>query len=194
MRAPVANDMGSPERMARQTLEHMLERCTALRAEASEREPELASYSGWLVKQGQFVRNWKRRFFMLEDHRVRYYEDAQLEGSVLSGRNMRGELEIECWVLHPADPSRAEHEHIELLGWMGKPRHWREKGGAARSMLVRSDEETTSTAREPGPSVLQGWAAALRDHGVREVSIEERFEMQEVSLAAVEGRRRSLLV
>ena len=71
---------------------------------------------------------------MLADRRVRYYEDARLDGSVLSGLNMRGELDIECWVLHPADPSRAEHEHIELLGWMGKPRHWREKGGAARSM------------------------------------------------------------
>ena len=186
--------MGSPERMRREALEHMVERCTALSAEVSEREPELDSYSGWLVKQGQVVRNWKRRFFMLADRRVRYYEDARLDGSVLSGLNMRGELDIECWVLHPADPSRAEHEHIELLGWMGKPRHWREKGGAARSMLVRSDAETTSTAREPGPSVLQSWAAALRAHGLRELSIEERAEMQEVSMAAVEAGRRSLLV
>ena len=194
VRVAPACGMGSPERMRREALEHMVERCTALSAEVSEREPELASYSGWLVKQGQVVRNWKRRFFMLADRRVRYYEDARLADSVLSGLNMRGELDIECWVLHPADPSRAEHEHIELLGWMGKPRHWREKGGAARSMLVRSDAETTSTAREPGPSVLQSWAAALRAHGLRELSIEERAEMQEVSMAAVEAGRRSLLV
>lgn len=34
---------------------------------------------GWLTKQGGFVKNWKRRFFVLENNRLSYYDKEDLK-------------------------------------------------------------------------------------------------------------------
>jgi hypothetical protein len=42
------------------------------------------SHTGWLKKQGHVVRNWKRRFFVLERGRISYF-DSDKQGSALKG-------------------------------------------------------------------------------------------------------------
>lgn len=40
---------------------------------------------GWLVKKGGNVRNWKRRWFILTEWRLYYYEDAKIVGKKPKG-------------------------------------------------------------------------------------------------------------
>ena len=49
--------------------------------------------AGWIMKEGQKVKNWKRRFFILAKGRLTYYEKEESKGSN-KGVFKLGELDL----------------------------------------------------------------------------------------------------
>lgn len=66
---------------------------------------------GYLIKQGHFIRNWKRRLFMLCDRYVKYYKGEELKGCI--------NLEDIIKIIPKVDPS-GRRNSLEIQTRKGK--------------------------------------------------------------------------
>lgn len=71
-------------------------------------EPPLAT--GWLLKQGHVRRSWKRRFFVLVNNQLRYFEDVEPGSNSTRGLDLRGTVMISGCRPHGHRPRMLELE------------------------------------------------------------------------------------
>ena len=55
------------------------------------RAASLVQHTGWLVKQGDLMPTWKKRFFVLESKQLRWYND---EATWKAGKKAKGEITV----------------------------------------------------------------------------------------------------
>ena len=95
--------------------------------------------AGWIMKEGQNFKSWKRRFFILKEGVLTYYEKETVKGSNV-GENKLGELELKGYKIERPHP-----EQMLLLS---------EKDTNARKLLLECSDDTCQKA----------WISALNEH------------------------------
>ncbi len=105
--------------------------------EAKNQIPKVSA--GWIMKEGQNFKSWKRRFFILKEGLLTYYEKETVKGSNV-GENKLGELELKGYKIERPHP-----EQMLLLS---------EKDTNARKLLLECSDETCQKA----------WISALNEH------------------------------
>lgn len=61
---------------------------------------------GWLVKEGRFIRSWKKRWFVLQGDSLQYF--------TATNRKLKGTIKLESCVVKPAD-RKDKKECLELI-------------------------------------------------------------------------------
>ena len=105
--------------------------------EAKNQIPKVSA--GWIMKEGQNFKSWKRRFFILKEGVLTYFEKETVKGSNV-GENKLGELELKGYKIERPHP-----EQMLLLS---------EKDTNARKLLLECSDDTCQKA----------WISALNEH------------------------------
>uniref|UniRef100_S4R9F9 Rho GTPase activating protein 22 n=1 Tax=Petromyzon marinus TaxID=7757 RepID=S4R9F9_PETMA len=101
--------------------------------------------SGWLKKQGGFVRSWHARWFVLRGEQLCYYKDED-ENKILGSLFLPGSRVLE----RPPTPDDPNKYLLEILS--GEARGGERAGGSAESTVLMASSQ----------SDMEEWARALR--------------------------------
>lgn len=105
--------------------------------EAKNQVPKVSA--GWIMKEGQNFKSWKRRFFILKDGVLTYFEKETVKGSNV-GETKLGELVLKGYKIERPHP-----EQMLLLS---------EQDTNARKLLLECSDDTCQKA----------WISALNEH------------------------------
>jgi hypothetical protein len=122
---------------------------------------------GWLSKQGHVVKNWKKRWFVLQEGVLRYYTHPLQEAPF--GRGLKGEMTLENYVVRRRGDRSFELQACEDQTAAASEQRQRQPGllrrlstGRPNSAAKIKCESTLLEAEHPQEA--RDWEARLQEH------------------------------